>query len=99
MYVGFIIGRKYGWHMRDNKEKARDILESLKKSDALKDYNAVFYKNIKDMEFNIIGLKRKKDIPLSLKEQLQKAIMDEDYELAAKIHNEINKNKKQKPNN
>ena len=100
VYVGFIIGRKYGWYMRENKEKANRILENLKKSDALRDYNATFYKNavtIDDMDFNIIGLKRKKDRPLSLKEQLQKAIIDEDYELAAKIHNEINK--KQKPNN
>ena len=99
MYIGFLIGKRYGWYMRDNTEKAKDILENLKKSDALKGYNAMLYKNIKGMEFNIIGIKRKKDRSLSLKEQLQKAIVDEDYELAAKIHNEINRNKKQKPNN
>ena len=93
MILGFIVGRKYGWHLRDNAEKAKDVLESIKKSDMLSDYAATMYEDIKGMNFNIIGIKKKKEEPLSLKEQLQKAIADEDYELAARIHNEINRNK------
>ena len=100
LIVGYMVGRVTGWRLRDNKAKKdrlKQMLEEIQgKVDdisSLKE-DAQSFSSIPFFEFNIISLKTKEEEPLTLEEQLEKALEEEDYEKAAQIRNLIsNKNK------
>ena len=100
LIVGYMVGRVTGWQLRDNKAKKdrlKQMLEEIQgKVDdisSLKE-DAQSFSSIPFFEFNIISRKMKEEEPLTLEEQLEKALEEEDYEKAAQIRNLIsNKNK------
>ena len=102
LIVGYIIGRKTGWQLRDNKAKKdrlKQMLDEIQgKVDDISSHTDVWTPpgEYTAFDFNIIKL-RKKDEPLSLEQQLEKALEEEDYEKAAQIRNLINnENEKEK---
>lgn len=93
LIVGYILGKKSGWQLRDNIERDIQLKKAQKELDILnKEWNKL-NKELHKMEFNIIGIKKIEYIPLTLEEQLKKAIEVEDYEKAAEIRNQLNQNK------
>jgi len=97
LIVGYIIGRKVGWQQRDNKAKKERLLDDLnlikeKVDDISSEKDTWIHPGFHSFDFNLIGI-RKKEEPLSLQQQLEKALEEEDYEKAAKIRNQLNKNK------
>jgi hypothetical protein len=100
LLLGYAVGYKYGWQTRDNKAKKdrlKQMLEEIQgKVDdisSLKE-DAQTFSSIPFFDFNIIGI-RKKEEPLTLQQQLEKALEEEDYEKAAQIRNQLkNENEK-----
>ncbi len=97
LIVGYMVGRVTGWQLRDNKAKKdrlKQMLEEIQgKVDdisSLKE-DAQSFSSIPFFEFNIISRKTKEEEPLTLEEQLEKALEEEDYEKAAQIRNQLNK--------
>lgn len=91
--IGFLIGKKYGWHLRDNIQRNIQLKKAKKELDNLNnDWNKL-NKELHKMEFNVIDIKKIEITPLTLEEQLKKAIEVEDYEKAAEIRNQLNHNK------
>ena len=103
LIVGYIIGRKTGWQLRDNKAKKEKLLDDLnlikEKVDDISSKTDVWTPaGFHSFDFNIIGIsKNKEEEPLTLEEQLEKALEEEDYERAAQIRNQLNnENEKEK---
>jgi len=101
LIVGYMVGRVTGWQLRDNKAKKdrlKQMLEEIQgKVDdisSLKE-DAQPFSSIPFFEFNIISRKMKEEEPLTLEEQLEKALEEEDYEKAAQIRNLINNKNKE----
>ena len=100
LIVGYVVGRKTGWQQRDNtakKDKLKKLLEEIQgKVDNISSQteSQSFSDPFHLFEFNIISRKRKEEEPLTLEEQLEKALEEEDYEKAAQIRNLIDKEKK-----
>jgi hypothetical protein len=99
LIVGYVVGRKTGWQLRDNKAKKdnlKQLLEEIQgKVDdiALEKDTWIPPGEYQTFDFNIIGIRKKEEEPLSLEEQLKIALDKEDYEKAAKIRNQLNQNK------
>ena len=99
LIVGYIIGRKVGWQQRDNKAKKEKLLDDLKlikgKVDNL-NLDKWVPSGFHSFDFNLIGIQKREE-PLTLQQQLEKALEEEDYEKAAQIRNLINnKNEEEK---
>ena len=94
-FLGFWIGRRYGWNKRDNIERMADLNREKEKVSKLSEkLDNLLPPKIKKMEFNIIGVRIKEDKKiLTLEEELKEALDKEDYERAAEIKKKIdNKN-------
>ena len=91
LIVGYIIGKKHGWHLRDNMERNDQVKKAKEYLNVLTGHWNKLHNELHQLEFNLIKIKKRKDAPLTLEEQLKKAIEDENYELASEIQNKINK--------
>jgi len=99
LLLGYAVGYKYGWQRRDNKAKKdrlKQMLEEIqgKVDDISYQTESQHFSSIPFFEFNIISKKRNEEEPLTLEEQLEKALKEEEYEKAARIRNLIAKEKK-----
>ena len=94
-FLGFWIGRKYGWNKRDNIERMADLNREKEKVSKLSEkLDNLLLPKIKKMEFNIIGVRIKEDKKiLTLEEELKEALDNEDYERAAEIKKKIDDKK------
>ncbi len=94
-FLGFWIGRRYGWDKRDNIERMADLNREKEKVSKLSEkLDNLLPPKIKKMEFNIIGVRIKEDKKiLTLEEELKEALDNEDYERAAEIKKKIDDKK------
>ena len=94
-FLGFWIGRRYGWDKRDNIERMADLNREKEKVSKLSEkLDNLLLPKIKKMEFNIIGVRIKEDKKiLTLEEELKEALDNEDYERAAEIKKKIDDKK------
>lgn len=93
--LGFWIGKRYGWNKRDNIERLAELKRSQENLTTIRDkWDNLLPNKLKQMEFNVIGIKIEKEKKsLTLEEELELAIFNEDYEKAAEIKKKIdNKN-------
>jgi len=89
--IGFIIGKKFGWHIRDNIERVIQLKKSEEEFYNLQQEWNKFYTELKKIE----SKKSSPNSPTStLEEQLKEAVENEDFEIAAKIRDKLNKNQK-----
>lgn len=94
-FLGFWIGKRYGWNKRDNIERIADLKRAKENLTEIRDkWDNLLPKRLKQMEFNVIGIRIEKEKKsLTLEEELELAILNEDYEKAAEIKKKIdNKN-------
>jgi len=89
LILGFLFGKYYGYNQRTD-ELLREQLQRAKEN--VKELDSS-WEDLKTSLFIIQGIKKNRPGPLTLEEQLQKAIIDEDFELAAKIRDQLNQNK------
>jgi len=93
--LGFWIGKRYGWDKRDNIERVADLKREREKLTTIRDkWDNLLPNQLKQVEFNVIGIKiEKQKKSLTLEEELELAVLNEDYEKAAEIKKKIdNKN-------
>ena len=93
--LGFWIGKRYGWNKRDNIERLAELKRSQENLTEIRDkWDNLLPKRLNQMEFNVIGIRIEKEKKsLTLEEELELAILNEDYEKAAEIKKKIdNKN-------
>jgi|19_taG_2_1085344.scaffolds.fasta_scaffold87985_3 excinuclease UvrABC helicase subunit UvrB len=97
-FVGFWLGKRYGWEKRDLVEHIKDLKNEKFKVEEMKStlYN-VIPETIKQMQFNIIEIPATTEKNIKkLEEELKQAIEEENYEKAAQIkkimENRDNKN-------
>ena len=93
--LGFWIGKRYGWNKRDNIERIADLKREREKLTTIRDkWDNLLPNKLKQIEFNVIGIQiEKQKKSLTLEEELELAIINEDYEKAAEIKKKIdNKN-------
>jgi hypothetical protein len=94
-FLGFWIGKRYGWSKRDNIERIADLKRSKENLTEIREkWDNLLPKRLNQMEFNVIGIRIEKEKKsLTLEEELELAILNEDYEKAAEIKKKIdNKN-------
>ncbi len=92
---GFWLGKRYGWNKRDNIERADSLKREQEKVNELNEkLENLLPTKFTKMEFNVIGVRvKEEDEPMTLEEELEQAILKEDYEKAAEIKKKIdNKN-------
>lgn len=93
--VGFWFGRRYGWNKRDNIERIADLKRAKENLTTIRDkWDNLLPNKLKQLEFNVIGIRIEKEKKsLTLEEELELAILNEEYEKAAEIKKKIdNKN-------
>jgi hypothetical protein len=93
--LGLWIGKRYGWNKRDNIERLAELKRSQENLTEIRDkWDNLLPKRLNQMEFNVIGIRIEKEKKsLTLEEELELAILNEDYEKAAEIKKKIdNKN-------
>ena len=94
-FLGFWIGKRYGWNKRDNIERIADLKRAKENLTTIRGkWDNLLPTKLKQIEFNVIGIQIKKQKKsLTLEEELELAILNEDYEKAAEIKKKIdNKN-------
>ncbi len=94
-FLGFWIGKRYGWNKRDNIERLAELKRAQENLTTIRDkWDNLLPNKLKQLEFNVIGIRIEKEKKsLTLEEELELAIFNEDYEKAAEIKKKIdNKN-------
>ena len=87
LILGFLFGKYYGYNqrtdelLREQLQKAKEDVEGLDAS----------WESLKANLFIIQGIKKNRPELLTLEEQLKKALEDEDFEMAAKLRDQLNK--------
>ena len=82
MIIGFLIGKRYGWQLRDNIERSTQLKKSKKDLNTLNEQWNKLNNELKEMKLSVIHIKIKKDNPPTLEEQLKRALEEEAFETA-----------------
>lgn len=87
MIIGILLGKRYGYNLRNNELMREQLLKAKKTVEGLNDS----WEELNMILSSLVSAQQMLDFP-PLEDQLKKAIKDEDYELAARIRDQLNQN-------